>query len=255
MRALMALAERIPGIRQLYGRVRRLYADHKLRTSSAEDIFTEIYRDEWWDGEQSVSGTGSSLDQASVLIAELPGLLRELGVGSLLDIPCGDFHWMSQTDLSGVSYVGAEIVEELVERNRRTYERENVEFRKLNLIADPLPQADLVLCRDCLVHFSFADVFSSLGNICASGSSYLLTTTFPSRAENRDILTGRWRPLNLEVAPFSLPRPIRLVNEGCTERDGQYSDKSLGLWQIEEVRRSCAAWQETEMGGAGKAAR
>jgi hypothetical protein len=41
-----------------------------------------------------------------------------------------------------------------------------------------------------------------------------------------------WRPLNLEIAPFNLGKPIALINEDSKERRGKYSDKSLGLWKI-----------------------
>lgn len=105
----------------------------------------------------------------------------------------------------------------------------------MDLIGDKLPKVDLVLCRDCLVHFSFDDVFAALRNIVSSGSTYLLTTTFPEREANDDIRTGSWRPLNLERAPFHMPAPLRILNEGCTENGGIYHDKSLAFWRIAEI--------------------
>jgi hypothetical protein len=70
-----------------------------------------------------------------------------------------------------------------------------------------------------------------------SGSTYILTTTFPSLAMNEDLKQpGDWRRINLEREPFRLPPPIRLLNEGCTEGvDGQYADKSLGLWKLSDL--------------------
>jgi hypothetical protein len=35
------------------------------------------------------------------------------------------------------------------------------------------------------------------------------------------------------LPPFSFPKPIKVINEGCPERG--YSDKSLGLWRIAEL--------------------
>ena len=72
-------------------------------------------------------------------------------------------------------------------------------------------------------------------NIKRSRILYLLTTTFPDCEENEDITTGDWRLLNLERPPFNLPPPIQLINEGCSESNGKYSDKSLGLWLIEDI--------------------
>ena len=87
------------------------------------------------------------------------------------------------------------------------------EYRVGDLIRDPLPQADLVLCRDCLVHLPLAEGMEALANIRRSGATWLLATTFPTREANPDIRMGRWRPLNLCRPPFSLPEPDQLVSE------------------------------------------
>jgi hypothetical protein len=203
---------------------------------AAEVIFTDIYATNAWGGSDSCSGTGSDVYQTRIIAREIPVLLFDLGVTTMLDVPCGDFHWMSRVDLDGVDYTGADIVDALVRQNQQQA-RAGVRFRRLNLITDRLPRVDLILCRDCLVHLPFADAFSALNNICRSGSEYLLTTTFPTRADNEDIETGDWRPLNLERAPFCLPPPLRIINEGCTEGDGFFDDKSLGLWRVADLHR------------------
>jgi SAM-dependent methyltransferase len=202
-----------------------------------EDIFTGICRRNAWKGTVSVSGTGSDLGQTARIAAALPILFQRFQVRSVLDLACGDFYWMSRVDLRGVSYLGVDIVRALVEHNQR-YARDGVAFRHLDLIADPLPQAHLVVCRDCLVHLPFADVLRALHNICRSGSGLLLTTTFPARRRNLDIVTGQWRTLNLELEPFNLPAPVLVLEEGCTENEGIYADKSLGLWRVSDVKVS-----------------
>ena len=50
-----------------------------------------------------------------------------------------------------------------------------------------------------------------LEQLAHSGSTYLLTTTYPERDNDKDIATGAWRPLNLEAAPFSLPKPLTTI--------------------------------------------
>ena len=200
----------------------------------AEAIFRVKYASNAWRGVESRSGTGSDDDQTRVLIAELPPLFRRLGVGSLLDIPCGDFHWMRRMDLTGIRYVGADIVPEVAEANQR-FARDGVRFVRLDLVHDRLPRADLVLVRDCLVHLPYVEALHALRNLCRSGSIYLLTTTFPKRTRNSDTVLGGWRPLNLELAPFGFPPPAHVINEHCTEGRGAYADKSLGLWRLTEV--------------------
>jgi hypothetical protein len=101
---------------------------------------------------------------------------------------------------------------------------------------DSLPAVDMVFCRDLLVHLSYADAFAALRNLRASGSTYLFTTTFTRRSRNFDIpTTGEWRPLNLQLAPFGFSEPLTLINEKCTEGDGSWSDKGLGLWRISDL--------------------
>jgi SAM-dependent methyltransferase len=233
IRVLRSAARQVPGLRWAY---RKAY-DLSLRMKSSEQVFTDIYRHNKWFGTDSVSGVGSDVVQTSVIVEEIPRLLKEFSIETLLDVPCGDFFWMSRIELGTVHYVGGDIVQELVERNLREHARPGVDFRRIDLTSDDLPEADLVLVRDCLVHLSYEDIDRALRNICKSRARYLLTTTFPGRT-NHDIPTGRWRPLDLQSPPFGLPAPERLINEGCTEAGAQFRDKSLALWQIDDLAAS-----------------
>ena len=222
----------------MYTRYKRLLGTllGRRRTLTTEEIFTEIFKSNSWLGKTSVSGSGSDPDQTQHIEIELPKLFRRLNVSTLLDIPCGDFSWMSRVDLSEIKYLGADIVGELISANATRYGSDNVSFTRTNMITDHLPSVDVILCRDGLVHLSFDDIRRALRNICNSGSTYLLTTTFPTRKSNDDIQTGSWRPLNLQIAPFNFPTSDCLIREGCTENDGAFRDKSLGLWKINELR-------------------
>jgi hypothetical protein len=205
------------------------------RSRSIPETFRHIYRTNHWSGHDSISGEGSGREQTQRIEAAIPALVAEVDARTLLDVPCGDFGWMQYVDLGECRYVGGDIVPELILRNRERYGSEDRTFRVLNLTSDPLPHADLILCRDCLVHLSYADISRALKNISASGAGYLLTTIFPECPANEDITTGDWRILNLEAAPFNFPPPLRLINEGCTEGGGRFRDKSLGLWRVEDI--------------------
>jgi hypothetical protein len=234
------LTKRIPVISEIVRFLERRAERKRLRAKSVEAVFTDVYASGEWVTKESVSGIGSELESTRHLVSELPRVLSSLGVKSMLDIPCGDFLWMKEVDLSGVAYTGADIVHDLVARNQERYGSPTRTFQHLNLISDPLPAVDLVLCRDCLVHLEFARIFQALANVCASGSTYLLMTTFPDRKKNKDIVTGRWRTLNFEIAPFRLPAPVRVVSEEYDGEGGKYRDKSLGLWRIESIRDQVA---------------
>jgi SAM-dependent methyltransferase len=219
----------------LYRSVRSRALAAQRGRRSAEETFSEVFHNNEWGDPESVSGVGSNLQQTRVVRAELPGLLREIGARSLLDVPCGDFHWMALVELPVERYIGGDLVAELVARNQERYGGPGREFRRLDLLSDPLPRADAVFCRDCLVHLSHADVRTALRNIRASGAEYLITTTFPEQRRNRDIVTGEWRPLNLQAAPYGFPPPLRLIDEQSTDAGALYPDKSLAVWRVHDI--------------------
>ncbi|QDS92579.1 hypothetical protein FF011L_13260 [Roseimaritima multifibrata] len=214
--------------------VERKRAKRRLKHLSPDQVFNDIYRLNSWKSGESISGIGSELSQTQRIIDALPQWFQQLDIKRVVDVPCGDFHWMQHVDLSNVEYIGCDIVEDLIAANQK-YASPNVSFLHKNLLSDPLPAADLVFCRDCLVHFSFEHIHQALANIRSSGAKYLLTTSFTEREENTDIVTGRWRPLNLQAAPFHLSEPKAVLVEECTQDGGQYTDKVLALWSIDQL--------------------
>ena len=238
MAGLRQLVER--ALRKFAGPVYRLLqrrSGQRLakRFGTAEERFRHIYETNHWNDAESVSGPGSTLEETEPIRRALPTMLAELGAASLLDLPCGDFHWMQHTDLSGIDYIGGDLVGELIERNRAQHARDGVAFRKLDLVHDTLPAVDAVLCRDCLVHLSFADAQAALANIARSGAKWLLTTSFPGVTRNDDIVTGQWRPINLMLSPFNLPESKKVITENCTETE--FADKTLSLWAVESLKQ------------------
>ncbi|HWZ38583.1 MAG TPA: class I SAM-dependent methyltransferase [Bradyrhizobium sp.] len=195
--------------------------------------FQRIHDTNLWGAEASVSGLGSEIDATATLRAELPPLLKRLNITSLLDAPCGDATWIARADL-GVRITGIDIVPCLIERLRARAQRGELsgEYHLADVTRDLLPCCDAILCRDCLVHFSFANIARAVDNFRRSGATFLITTTFPEWRQNQDCEDGDWRALNFERAPFDWGRPVELLNENCTEAGGGWRDKSLGVWRL-----------------------
>lgn len=219
----------------LYYPLRRSVLAWRQRGATPAQVFAAIYRENRWQGSESRSGEGSSWRQTERLAHALPDVLRRLEVKSLLDVPCGDFHWMSRVDLTGIHYIGGDIVPEVIAANSAAHHAPGRDFRVLDLTVGPLPAADMVFCRDCLVHLPFALIRCALDQVRASGARYLMATTFPDTQVNHDITVGDFRPINLQRAPFHFPPPLELVVEGCTEAGGRHADKAMGVWRVADL--------------------
>jgi SAM-dependent methyltransferase len=205
------------------------------RRDHLRGIFSEIHARNLWGHAESVSGRGSALAETVAVRGELPALLRRLSVRSLLDAPCGDCHWLAQAELDLDRYIGIDIVAELIASNRRQLgSARGFEFAVADLTADPLPRADLILCRDCWIHLSYLYIQRALQNFRASGATWLLTTHYPGLGANQDILSGQWRPLDLEAAPFSLPPPRQVIVEKEYDEGGRHFRRTLALWSLVE---------------------
>jgi hypothetical protein len=193
--------------------------------------FTRVYNRGGWTSTESVSGPGSTLASTEEIRSRLPEVFAELGVHSMLDAPCGDFHWMKE--VLGMLpddfvYFGADIVAPLV-KSLRDHESHKVHFMVADIRKDELPQSDLILCRDCFIHLSVPDTRRALDNFRRSGARYLLTTSFTEIEQNDDMRSGSYRPVNLERDPFWFPAPLVRISEGY--RGG----KCLGLWSMDDL--------------------
>jgi hypothetical protein len=205
------------------------------RAASMEQTFSLKFKCNGWHSDESVSGSGSTMAATEIIRRELPILTAQFGIKSLLDIPCGDHHWLQHMALDLDCYIGADIVPELVELTRAKYRNARKSFVKLDLVRDQLPPVDMILCRDCLVHFPIADIFQALENIISSQSKYLLATNFPEVKRNVDIRLGRWRKINLLKPPFCLPEPLQVIDDNPAI--GASIGKTLSLWSIADIGR------------------
>lgn len=198
-----------------------------LNFDSTEKAFTRIYRTGGWVNEESASGPGSTLEYTENLRRELPILLGKHGVTTMLDAPCGDYHWFKEIHRENVNYIGADIVGDLVAQNTSRYADSKTRFCQMDITSDPLPDVDLWLCRDVLFHLSTKLVHRALENFSRSKIDYLLTTTHPECRHNSDIPTGSFRELNLQLEPFGFPEPIAWIDDWIPG----FPVRKLGLWK------------------------
>jgi hypothetical protein len=129
----------------------------------------------------------------------------------------------------------AQIVPELIDRLNAQYGNQQRSFVVVDLIRGPLPQADALFCRDCYLHFGYADVRSALETFAKSQCSYLIASTYPTLSKNVDIVTGEARALNLQRAPFKLPEPVGWLADAA---EGEIIERRMGVWKREQIVNS-----------------
>ena len=201
-------------------------------TNSIEDRFTKIFKLNYWDNKESVSGNGSDLESTKNIRHKLPQLINQFQIASILDAPCGDFYWMKHVMKNlKIKYLGGDIVTELINENNNKYKSDIINFQKINIISDKLPNADLMICRDCLFHFSYEDIFKFFENFINSNIRLLLTTShyFSDKFffKNKNILTGDYREIDLFSEPFNFKKNYLLSIE---DKDESYFIKNKFLY-------------------------
>jgi hypothetical protein len=219
---------------------------HPVHGGDSEAVFQDIMRFNKWNDAESVSGVGSNRRYTRNIREKLPALLRKYAIRSILDAPCGDFAWMKNVTFDAdITYIGADIVRELVARLQKEFSAPQRRFMQLDLISDELPKADILICRDCFIHLSNSQVLDALRNFARSDIKYILTTTYKFGRINTDISTGQFRAINLQAPPFSLPAPIETIVDYVYP----FPPRRLALWSREQL----LAWlNERENPDAGK---
>lgn len=223
------LSQSLTRTRFLLWRLRDMVLHLVRGRAHRQEVFTRIYTLNLWRDRESRSGTGSSLAATRSIRASLPGLFRKYGVRSVVDAPCGDFGWMRQLVSELDLYIGIDIVPELITVLERNESSEKVRFLWSDLSSEPLPVADLILCRDCLIHLPTKSIQQALQNFRSSGARYLLLTNHIGAPAYRDIPVGSFRPIDFTQPPFNFPPPEETLKE-----DGE-DGRKLCLWRIETL--------------------
>jgi len=139
------------------GRERRRNAARPI-----EEIFREVYANNTWGGPRGelCSGSGAAEEYAIPYAEAIGRFVEKHGIRSIVDLGCGDFSVGRLIASKRVRYIGVDVVDEVVRRNRDRHGAEGVEFVRLDITKDELPAGDLCLVRQVLQHLSNAEILS-----------------------------------------------------------------------------------------------
>ncbi len=210
-------------------------------TETREAIFTELFLNNSWGSRETRSGPAATLERTEQVRRALPDICKELEIQTLLDCGCGDWNWMKHVDLSGVAYMGVDIVEPLITDCQERYTKDTVNFQKLDVIQDPPETADLWLMRDFLCQYSYKDCLTALQKFVESGSQYIAVTTVETMDPYQDCMEGSYRALNLLAAPFILPEPMMEYDDGTQ----WFRTKKLVVYNRQQIIEWIASKKQT----------
>mgnify|MGYP003113329744 FL=1 len=173
----------------------------------------QIYEKNLWGGEKSkfYSGFGSHHHETvDPYIAVLTAFLKDFKTPPVVcDLGCGDFNIGKELVKYSKKYIAVDIVPELIARNKKEFQADNLEFRELDIAKDELPLGDCAILRQVLQHLSNAEIISVVEKLYAY--KYVLLTEHLPKDDfepNKDIISGQGIRLkkqsgvNLLAAPF-----------------------------------------------------
>lgn len=199
------------------------------RSASRRTCFEAIYQNATWGRDETRSGSGARLVEVGNLVETLPGFFAETGIGSLVDIGCGETNWIGGLSAHLDLYIGVDIAPSAIQEARlRRPDRPNQLVVEGDGFVDPLPRVDAILCKDVLTHYPLADALAALRHFLSADPRYLLLST-TTGAANAETALGYWRPLDLMAPPFSLPPPTLSVP--CRAGAG----KDVAIWHASDL--------------------
>ena len=224
---------------------KQIYKTNKKKIfskNSQKERFELIYKTNFWSSKESLSGFGSENKNTINIKKEIIKIINDYKIKSILDAPCGDFNWIEKILNEDLKYTGGDIVEELVNKNIKKYKKRNINFIQLDITNNDLPSADLMICRDCLIHLSFEKIKMFFQNFKKSKINYLLLTSYKLKnsekeIENLDIPDGEFREIDMMQPPFSLPKAINEI----LDKDEQTKNSAyycyLNLYTKDQINR------------------
>ncbi|WP_068076502.1 class I SAM-dependent methyltransferase [Novosphingobium lentum] len=171
------------------------------RLDEIKSAFSGIYENNVWG---KGSGTGSMPIYNLNYIHFISNFMKWNNIKSVLDYGCGDWQFSRFINWEGIDYTGVDVVEQVIEDNKRDFQTANVKFMTYDSM-DELPEVDLVISKDVMQHLPVEVIKHSLGVLKTKSKMMVITNDiFPDKWVNVDINPGEGRAIRLTDAPFSM---------------------------------------------------
>ena len=161
-----------------------------------KDVMNQIYDMNLWGGDEFDFYSGAGSHDPKIInpyLNVLIGFFESHNTPLLVcDLGCGDFNIGKHLTKYSKKYMAIDIVENLIDRNKKLYKDHNLEFQCLDIIEDELPPADCIILRQVLQHLSNKDIEKVIEKI-AVYKYIILTEHLPlgNFVPNKDIISGQ----------------------------------------------------------------
>lgn len=180
-----------------------------------KDAMEQIYELKLWGGDNSdfYSGEGShDPNYVEPYIEAVTRFLRSFETPLVVcDLGCGDFNVGRELVGHTQSYLAVDIVEDLIDRNKRTFKEDNLEFHCLDIAAEKLPAANCAILRHVLQHLSNSEIHCIVKKL--KQFKYVILTEHLPEGDfkpNKNIISGQGIRLKKESGTDLLSPPFNL---------------------------------------------
>ncbi|WP_254453199.1 class I SAM-dependent methyltransferase [Winogradskyella undariae] len=197
-------------------------------------VMEQIYDKKLWGGKDFDFYSGEGSHHTEIIQPYLDSIISFLKSHDndlvVCDLGCGDFNIGKQLTKHTKKYIGIDIVENLIERNKTLFKAKNLEFHCLNIVEDELHKADCIIIRQVLQHLSNVEILKIVEKL--KNYKYIILTEHLPQGNfevNKDKIASQGirlkqnsgvnllkAPFNLEVKEEHLLSEIHLEdNKGC----------------------------------------
>lgn len=173
-------------------------------------IFTNIYKYNLWG---FGSGTGSLKFNNQPYIDFLNDFLKtHSDINNIVDLGCGDWQLHRHINLNNRKYIGVDIVNKVIQINKKKFEKNNITFECKNFLKDSIPDSDLLIIKDVLQHLSNENILKFFKILKNTKYKYILITNDISKfnLNNIDIPDGMYKPIDITREPYNYNAELKL---------------------------------------------
>lgn len=143
-------------------------------------------------------------------------LAEHKDIQSIVDIGCGDWQIGRHMNIEDRRYIGCDVSDIVIEKNKKKFGCENITFMQLDAVTETLPDGDLVILKDVIQHLPTEGAQKILEKL--DSYKYVVTQNdiYEAQRGNRDIKSGQFRPLDVTKEPFNKTdyKLVKVYTEG-----------------------------------------